>query len=217
MEQNSPRNPKSVGKRQIINMLKDKMGRNLTVSEAAKKGVNRVFNYFLDFELMILRWVGHIPFHLVRNFFYTLAGVKLGNGSTFHMWANFFYPGRISLGDDTIIGDHVFLDGRAPIKIGSHVDIASQVLIYNSEHDLEAEDFSAREEPVEIGDYVFIGPRAIILPGVKIGKGAVVAAGAVVTTDVPDFAIVGGVPAKVIGERKNKNPNYKLGRARFFQ
>lgn len=217
MEQNSPRNPKSVGKRQIINMLKDKMGRNLTVSEAAKKGVNRVFNYFLDFELMILRWVGHIPFHLVRNFFYTLAGVKLGNGSTFHMWANFFQPNNIAIGEDTIIGDHAFLDGRAAIRIGDHVDIASLVMIYNSEHDLETEDFVAREEPVEIGDYVFIGPRAIILPGVKIGKGAVVAAGAVVTKNVPDFAIVGGVPAQVIGERKTKKPNYRLGRARLFQ
>ena len=64
---------------------------------------------------------------------------------------------------------------------------------------------------------MFIGPRAIILPGVKIGKGAVVGAGAVVTKDVAPFKVVGGVPAKEIGERKNKNPNYKLGRARLFQ
>ena len=133
------------------------------------------------------------------------------------MWANFFDPGGIHIGDDTIIGDHAFLDGRAPLTIGSHTDIASSVMIYNSEHDLEKEDFSARTEPVEIGDYVFIGPRAIILPGVKIGKGAVVAAGAVVTKDVPDFTIVGGVPAKEIGERKNKDLHYKLGRARLFQ
>ncbi|MFC1625528.1 acyltransferase [Patescibacteria group bacterium] len=90
-------------------------------------------------------------------------------------------------------------------------------MIYNSEHDLLKDDFSAREESVEIGDYVFIGPRAIILPGVKIGKGAIVAAGAVVTRDVSDLLIVGGVPAKDIGERKNKNLNYKLGRARLFQ
>ena len=55
------------------------------------------------------------------------------------------------------------------------------------------------------------------MPGVTIGRGAVVAGGAVVTKDVPDFAIVGGVPAKVIGERNNKNPNYRLGRARLFQ
>ncbi|MCR4305614.1 MAG: acyltransferase, partial [Candidatus Daviesbacteria bacterium] len=71
--------------------------------------------------------------------------------------------------------------------------------------------------PVEIGDYVFIGPRAIILPGVKIGKGAVVAAGAVVTKNVQENMIVGGVPAEVIGERKVKDLHYKLGRARLFQ
>ena len=133
------------------------------------------------------------------------------------MWANFFQPKNITVGEGTVIGDHAFIDGRAKVTIGKHVDIASQVLIYNSEHDLEKEDFGAIEEPVEIDDYVFIGPRAIILPGVKIGKGAVVAAGAVVTNDVEQFAVVGGVPAKVIGERKNINPNYKLGRARLFQ
>lgn len=198
-------------------IFKDKTGKDLNSKEAAGKIVNRVYNYLLDFELMLLRWIGHIPFHSVRNFFYILAGVKMGKGSTIHMWANFFNPRNIEIGEDTIIGDHVFFDGRDKIKIGDHVDIASQVLIYNSEHDLESENFQAIEDRVEIGDYVFIGPRAIILPGVTIGRGAVVAAGAVVTKGVPDFAIVGGVPAKVIGERKNKNLNYRLGRARLFQ
>ena len=133
------------------------------------------------------------------------------------MWARFYDPKNIAIGEDTHIGDHCFLDGRNKIKIGNHVDIASQVLIYNEEHNVSSEEFEATNESVEIGDYVFIGPRVIILPGVKIGKGAVVAAGAVVTKDVPDFMIVGGVPAVKIGERKNKNPNYKLGRARLFQ
>jgi len=166
---------------------------------------------------MVLRWVSHVPFHTIRKFFYILSGMKIGKGSVVHMWANFFDPTGILIGDDTIIGDHVFLDGRAKLTIGNHVDMASSVMIYNSEHDLEKENFEARTEPVTIEDYVFIGPRAIILPGVKVGRGSVVAAGAVVTKDVPDFAIVGGVPAKIIGERKNKNPSYKLGRARLFQ
>jgi maltose O-acetyltransferase len=133
------------------------------------------------------------------------------------MWANFYDPENITIGEDTIIGDHAFLDGRDRIKIGSHTDIASSIMIYNSEHDLSSPDFGAILAPVEISDYVFIGPRVIIMPGVTIGKGAVVAGGAVVTKDVPDFTIVGGVPAKVIGERKNQNPNYRLGRARLFQ
>jgi maltose O-acetyltransferase len=90
-------------------------------------------------------------------------------------------------------------------------------MIYSSEHDLVDSNFSATLAPVKIGDYVFIGPRAIILAGVTIGDGAVVAAGAVVTKDVDPYTIVGGVPAKVIGERGLKDPHYKLGRFKLFQ
>ncbi len=197
--------------------MKDKNGNKLSTGEVLGKGMNRISNIILDFELMTLRWVSHVPSHTFRKLMYSLAGMKIGKGSVIHMWANFFDPSGIVIGKDTIIGDHAFLDGRAPLIIGDHVDIASSVMIYNSEHDLESVDFKARTESVEIGDYVFIGPRVIILPGVKIGKGGVVAAGAVVTKDVPDFTIVGGVPAKVIGERMNKDPHYILGRARLFQ
>lgn len=198
-------------------MFKDRMGRKLITSEAFKKGINRILNVFLDFELMLLRWIGHLPSHSLRKFFYQLAGVKIGQGSTIHMWANFFNPRGVSIGEDTIIGDHCFLDGRAPLKIGNHVDIAAQVFIYNSKHDVHREDFQAVSEPVIIEDYVFIGPRAIIQPGVKVGQGAVIAAGAVVTRDIAPYKIVGGVPAREIGERRVKNLRYRLGRARLFQ
>lgn len=198
-------------------MLRDKNGNKLSLGQALPKVVNRLANYCLDFELMFLRWVGYFPSHTIRKIKYKFFGMKIGKGSTIHMWANFFDPRNIEIGEDTIIGDHAFLDGRDKLKIGNHTDIASQVMIYNSEHDLSKDDFSAIIAPVEIGDYVFIGPRVTIMPNVKIGKGAVVAGGAVVTKDVEAFTIVGGIPAKVIGERKNKNPNYKLGRARLFQ
>ena len=194
------------------------MGRELAAKEVAQKATNRGVNILLDFELMLLNFISSaIPFHSVRKLFFRLAGIKIGKNSYIHMGARFYLPSGVKIGDGTIIGDHCFLDGRAPLTIGNHVDIASQVLIYNSEHDINSEGFDPIEQSVEIGDYVFIGPRAIILPGVKIGKGAVVAAGAVVTSSVKPFEIVGGVPAKVIGERKNKKPTYKLGRARLFQ
>ena len=193
------------------------MGRPLSASQVISKGFNRLFNIFLDFELMLLRYMGHIPLHTVRNLCYKLSGMKIGKGSTIHMWAAFFQPANIEIGEDTILGDHIFLDGRAPLTIGNHVDIASQVLIYNSEHAINSQDFHATEEPVTIEDYVFVGPRVTILPGVTIGKGAVVAAGAVVTKNVEPFKIVGGVPAKEIGERELKDPKYKLGRGRLFQ
>lgn len=197
--------------------VKDRTGKKLTTTQVFNKIINRILNYFLDFELMILRWVGYIPSHSIRNAIYRMAGLSLGKGSTFHMWANFFQPKNIVVGEGTIIGDHAFLDGRDKITIGDNVDIASQVLIYNSEHDLVDPNFIASYGKVEIGDYVFIGPRVTILPGVKIGRGAVIAAGAVVTKDVKSGKIVGGVPAKEIGERPVKNLNYKLGRARLFQ
>lgn len=194
------------------------MGKKLTAEDAGKKTLTRIANIWLDFWLFILYKIGiNVPFHSVRKFFYRLSGMKIGQGSTVHMWAGFFNPGEIEIGEDTIVGDHAFLDGRAPLKIGNHVDIASSVQIYNSQHDIDAEDFGAIEKPVEIGDYVFIGPRAIILPGIKIGKGAVVAAGAVVTENIPEFEVWGGVPAKFIRKRNLKNPQYRLGRARLFQ
>ncbi len=182
-----------------------------------KRIMRRIKTIILEIDNMILRYVGYIPLHHVRRFFYRVEGMKIGRGSTIHMGAVFYDARNISIGKDTIVGENAVLDGRDKLTIGDHVDIASEVMIYNAEHDIEDPSFKAATQPVEIGDYVFIGPRAIILPGVKIGRGAVIGAGAVVTKDVSDFDIVGGVPAKVIGQRKLKDPKYKLGRAAWFR
>ncbi len=198
-------------------VLKDKMGQSLTLSSGIGKILNRVYNYILDLELLVLRIVSFFPSFLVRRFFFGLGGVGIGRRAFIHMGVDFFNPRGVRIGEGSIIGRNAFLDGRARLTIGKHVDIASDVMIYNSEHDINSADFVANVAEVEIGDFAFIGPRAIILPGVKVGKGAVVAAGAVVTHDVNDFQIVAGVPAKVIGERAKQDLHYKLGRARLFQ
>lgn len=189
----------------------------MTTQQALGKILGRIYNWVLDIELLLVTWAGLVPVHTFRLFIYYLAGMRIGSGSRIHIGARFFYPANIKIGKGTIIGDNAFLDGRDKLLIGDNVDIASAVMIYNSEHDVNSDDFHAVNGPVEIGDYVFIGPRAIILPGVKIGKGAVVAAGAVVTKDVEEYMVVGGVPAEKIGERKLKDLHYKLGRARLFQ
>ena len=198
-------------------IFKDRMGNSLGPNEVVSKGVNRIYSYFADFFLFWLNLFANIPSHHMRRLIMRLYGARIGKGTSIHMGCRFYSLRKLKIGKDSIIGNGVFFDGRDNLTIGNHVSISSEVMIYNSEHDIHSDDFHHILEPVEIGDYVFIGPRAIILPGVKIGKGVVVAAGAVVTKDVAEFAVVGGVPALVIGERKNKDPHYKIGRARLFQ
>jgi len=197
--------------------LKDRMGKSLTWTQVMKKGAFRIYSYWLEFETAFLWYViGSIPCHIVRRFFYRLAGVNIGKHATIHMFAQMYDPARITIGDDTKVGTQAVLDGRDTLRIGNHVDIASRVMIYNAQHAINSEDFGMETAPVVIEDYVFIGPGAIILPGVKIGKGAVIAAGAVVTKDVAPMSIVGGVPAKPIAQRTS-SLKYTLGRARLFQ
>lgn len=197
--------------------MRDRMGNALTVGQVIEKILTRIFHILLEFELLLLHIIGWVPVHHVRRFFYRLAGMRIGRGTSIHTGTTFYDPTNIKIGRDTVIGEGAVLDGRDELVIGDHVAIASQVMIYNAEHDVHSEDFRPVQNPVIIEDYVFIGPRAIILPGVRVGKGAVVAAGAVVTKDVPPGHVVGGVPARIISERKAKEYSYKIGRARWFR
>lgn len=192
--------------------LEDKDGKKLNFSQVAYKVFGRIGQMWLEIVTYFLYLVGCVPFWWCRSFFYILFGVQIGPRSIINMGARMYNPSNITIGRDCVIGEKIVLDGREKLVIGNHVDIASEVMIYNSEHDINDPAFIAKSSPVIIEDYVFIGPRAIILPGVTIKKGAVVGAGAVVTKDVEAFTIVGGVPAKVIGERKIKNPSYRLRR-----
>ena len=198
-------------------MIPSHVGQPATYKNIFPKSVNRIKTILAEFWLMILKWIGLVPCHTFRKFFYFLSGIKLTSTSTIHTGAEFFHPRSISIGQDTIIGKNCFLDGRGQLTIGSHTDIATDVLIYTDQHNIHSPNFTNQSAPVVIADYVFIGPRAIILPGVTIGKGAVVGAGAVVTKDVPQGEIWAGVPAKKIGLRQTDQLNYKLGRPVLFQ
>ncbi len=177
----------------------------------------RISTVWLEFVVFILHLGGSVPCHHFRRFLYRLAGMKIGKGTSVHMGLRLYNPRNISIGDDTVIGEESVLDGRATLRIGNHVAFATGVKLYNSQHDIHSPTFQAISAPIIVDDYVFIGPSAIILPGVHIGKGAVVGAQAVVTKDVAPDSIVAGVPAKEIGKRGLSEYSYKIGRAAWFR
>ena len=114
--------------------------------------------------------------------------------------------GGLEIGDDTWIGQLCYINSAGGVKIGSHVGIGPCVKIMTSKHGEEGRDVPVllcdlEFAPVTIEDDSDIGMGAIILPGRKIGKGAIVGAGAVITHDVEPYSIVAGVPARKLGER----------------
>lgn len=125
----------------------------------------------------------------------------------------FYNPSNIYIGDNSVVNNKCLLDGRGgKLIIGCNVDIAREVNIWTLQHAPDDDFHSAIGGNVIIEDFVWIASRVTILPGVTIGRGSVLASGAVVTKDVPEMSIVGGVPAKVIGERKSQlkyTLNYK--------
>ena len=113
----------------------------------------------------------------------------------------------ISLGDDVSIAAFVHIWGHGGVTIGNRVMIGTHTSITSLTHDLNSEDmyFTPNiEKPVTIRDDVWIGSNAVIMPGVTVGKGAVVGAGSVVTNNVPPYAVVAGVPAKLLHYRNVK-------------
>jgi len=95
------------------------------------------------------------------------------------------------------------LDGRGGLTIGDNVSVSAGVWLLTDGHAMNDPLFPEVLAPVCIGDYAWLGSRALVLPGVRIGDGAVVAAGAVVTKDVEPYAVVAGVPARAIGTRSS--------------
>lgn len=159
-------------------------------------------------ELMVNDILPCIPFWRLRKLYLSIVRMKIGKG-TFIMKRNYFInPNRIKIGTNSHINRGCTIDGRGYITIGDNVSISHNVCIMTGSHDINSNNFLGEFEKIIIEDYAWIGVGAIILQGVRIGKGAVVCSGAVVTKNIDDYCIVAGVPAKKIGERR-KNLNYQ--------
>jgi acetyltransferase-like isoleucine patch superfamily enzyme len=156
--------------------------------------------------------ISRLPSRRIRLSLLRLFGAQIGKIALFGGF-EIRNPKGLKIENGCALGPRVRLDAREGLTIKSNTTIAAEVMIWTLHHDYNDDNFITIGTPVIIEEHAWICSRAIILPGVKIGKCAVVASGAVVTKDVPPYAIVGGVPAKIIGERTKKeykyNPYYK--------
>lgn len=163
------------------------------------------------------KWVAVIPSHTLRQWYYrNVMKFNIGKNTAILMDCTFDCAQHFSIGYNSVINGKCRLDNKSNITIGNNVSVSQEVMILSADHDPNSATFAARNLPVIIHDYAFIGSRATILPGVTIGEGAVVAACAVVTKNVAAYTIVAGVPAKLIGARK-EGLNYQLSYRRLFQ
>lgn len=169
-----------------------------------------------DLRDFVAEYIGKIPSHRIRLVLLSrLCGVNVGVSTSIHRGCRFYRPACVLIGSNTVINRDVLLDGRMGLWIGENVSVSEGVAFWTLEHDPSSVTFANRGAAIRVENRVFIGARAMILPGVTIGEGAVVAAGAVVTRDVPAYAIMGGVPAKPIGERR-RDLNYELNYRKFL-
>jgi maltose O-acetyltransferase len=167
----------------------------------------------------LYRWLRPEPlFGRLRAAFWRGWTRKVGEKSYISYNVKLECPERISIGRNTRIKNNCILDGHGGLEIGDDVLLGFQSVIMTSTHRFRDAATPIRlqghdRKPVRIGNDAWVGARVIIQPGVTVGNGAVVGSAAVVTKDVPPFAVVAGVPARVMGRRSQEAaPNTDGGR-----
>jgi acetyltransferase-like isoleucine patch superfamily enzyme len=177
-------------------------------------------------KVFLIRLISYLTNYLIARFpswkvrhgwYRRVLGIELGPRAGIHLGCYFWFygPGQIrragvSIGANSRINRDCMIDVRGGVTIGDNVSISPQVAISTAAHSAVDPEFRVEIRPVVIEDNVWIGMRATILGGVTLGRGSVVAAGAVVTKDVPPLTIVGGVPARPVGMRPEEASHYVI-------
>jgi putative colanic acid biosynthesis acetyltransferase WcaF len=155
-------------------------------------------------ELFFNRVITHIPNNSLRIAYLKAMGATFGDNVFLYGGTEVICPSKLIISDNCHIGRFCQIDARGGIKIGVNVCIASHTLIITADHNIHSALFEGRLGEVVIDDYVWLCSRVVVIKGVTIGRAAVVTAGSVVIKNVPENAIVSGVPAKIIGTRQSE-------------
>jgi putative colanic acid biosynthesis acetyltransferase WcaF len=147
--------------------------------------------------------VTHLPGHWLRQGWLRMLGAHIGSGTIIFRGATVLGAQELRLGERVHIGFRVVLDARGGITVANDVNISSDSQIITAKHEVHSPNFEREVAPVVIEHHVWAATRTMILAGVRVGAGAVIAAGGVVVRDVPPGTVVAGVPAKPIGRRRS--------------
>jgi len=181
-----------------------------------KENWQRLVSLDYNARLYLCNLAGGVPnYAFTHQVYRSIGGWKLGAGSSIHRGLRLFCLGGVKVGRGTIINGECWIDGRCGVEIGSSVSISIGSRLLTLGHETNSSNFSPQGAPIIIEDYAWVGAFATIIPGVRLGKGSVVGAGAVVTKDVPEFTVVAGNPARKIGER-NRQLDYALCHQPWF-
>ncbi|MEM6799641.1 MAG: WcaF family extracellular polysaccharide biosynthesis acetyltransferase [Planctomycetota bacterium] len=144
---------------------------------------------------------GWFPFQSFKPRLLRLFGAKIGEGVVIKPNVRIKYPWLLEIGDHCWIGQDVWLDNLAMVRIGSHVCVSQGAYFCTGSHNHQTRTFKLAEAPITVSDGAWLAAKCMLLAGVEVGANALVAAGSVVSKDVPPATIVGGVPARVLGDR----------------
>lgn len=173
-----------------------------------RNGWRQVLHYLAETYVGgILRFLPGPEGIICRGLFYRWMFASAAAGLYIYPHVHIIFSNKIKTGQRVAINVGSYLDGRGGIEIGDHVMIGPNCMMSSCEHGIDRWDVPMSQQPIKYGkitieDDVWLGGNVCVKSGVTIGRGSVVAAGAVVTKNVPEFSIVGGVPAKVIRDRR---------------
>jgi putative colanic acid biosynthesis acetyltransferase WcaF len=145
---------------------------------------------------MLIFESGWVPLVWPKRWLLRLFGAKIGRGLVIKPRVWIKYPWRLTVGDHCWIGQGTWIDNLADVRFGSHVCVSQQVYICTGSHDYRRRSFDLIIRPVEVCNGAWLGARALVLGGVMVGPNAIVAAGSIITKNVPAATIVASQPAR---------------------
>jgi putative colanic acid biosynthesis acetyltransferase WcaF len=163
-----------------------------------KSAVARTLWYLVSLVVFESGW---FPLYGLKRVLLRSFGASVGRAVVVKPHVRIKYPWLLRIGDDCWIGESVWIDNLAVVRLGNDVCLSQGAYLCTGSHDYRRPTFDLIVKPIVIEAGAWVAAHAVVLPGVTIGEGAVIAAGSIAANDVPGGVIVGGSPCRVIGER----------------